>query len=158
MGVILDAALRSQHDYNLRVLVERIVAGLPGKDYLGEYLAYYYFVLGNTRYMRDPRTVELVRSPHVVARELAAGKKPSLDCDDQTALISAMALMGGGSARVVTVAFANLFHNGERQYSHVFAQAQEPITKTWVTLDPVAAGKTKEMLGRVVAAKVWPIA
>lgn len=158
MTVIGDAALSSQHDYNLRLLVERIVAGLPSKDYLGEYLAYYYFVLGNCRYMRDPRTVELVRAPNVVARELANGKKPSLDCDDMAALLAAMVLMGGGSARVVTVAFRHMFHNGDRQYSHVFAQAKEPMSGTWVTLDPVAASRTKQMLGRAVAAKIWPIA
>lgn len=158
VGVILHAALNSQRDYNLRLLVERIVAGLPSKDYLGEYLACYYFVLGNTRYMRDPRTVELVRSPHIVARELAEGKKPSIDCDDSSALLAAMVLMCGGAARVVTVAFRNMFHNGDRQYSHVFAQAKEPTSGTWVTLDPVAASGTQNMLGRVVAAKVWPIA
>lgn len=156
--MIIDAALSSQRDYNLRLFVEQIVGGLPSKDYLGEYLSYYYFVLANTRYMRDPRTVELVRAPYIVAAQLASGKKPSLDCDDQSSLLAAMVLMGGGKARIVTVAFRNMFHRGQRQFSHVFTEALEPQTNTWVTLDPVAASRTKQMLSRVVAAKVWPVA
>jgi hypothetical protein len=156
--VIIDAALSSQRDYNLRLFLEQIVAGLPGKAYLDEYLAYYYFVLGNTRYMRDPRTVELVRAPYVVARELVSGKKPSLDCDDSCALLTAMVLMGGGRARIVTVAFRHMFHHGQRQFSHVFTEALEPQTNRWIALDPVAASRTKRMLSRVVAAKVWPVA
>jgi hypothetical protein len=39
----------------------------------------------------------------------------------------------------------------------VFAQAREPRTGAWITLDPVAGDKTKEMQRRVVAAKVWPV-
>jgi hypothetical protein len=158
VSVIGEAALSSQRDYNLRLFVEHVVGGLPSKAYLDEYLALYYFVLGNTRYMRDPRTVELVRAPYVVAAELAAGKKPSLDCDDMSALLAAMILMCGGQVRVVTVAFRNMFFRGQRQFSHVFVQAREPRSGVWITLDPVAAGKTKQMLGRVKAFKFWPVA
>ena len=63
----------------------------------------------------------------------------------------------GGSARFVTVAFNNASHQGRQQYSHVFAQAQVPQTGQWITLDPVAAEKTKEMQGRIVAAAIWAI-
>ena len=51
-----------------------------------------------------------------------------------------------------------MFYKGKRQYSHVFAQAREPNTGRWITLDPVAADRTKSMLRRVKAAKVWPVA
>ena len=40
----------------------------------------------------------------------------------------------------------------------VFAQALEPRTSTWIVLDPVAADKTSEMMGRIKAAAVWPVA
>jgi transglutaminase-like putative cysteine protease len=153
-----SAALDSQQDYGVRKLTEAICGGLPSKAYADEYLALYYFVLSRTRYMRDPRTIELVRSPHVVAGTLWSGSTPSLDCDDMAALLAAMILAVGGQCRFVTVAFSNMHVRGERQYSHVFVQAREPQTGAWITLDPVAADKTKSMLRRVRAAKVWPVA
>ncbi|MDX1421556.1 MAG: transglutaminase-like domain-containing protein [Kiloniellales bacterium] len=158
MAVIRRAALTSQNDYAVRSLAEDIVGGLPSKDFLSEYLAIYYYVLSRTRYSRDPRTVELVRSPSLVAKELAAGKIPSLDCDDMAALICALILAVGGQCRIVTVAFRDMFYRGQRQYSHVFAQAREPRSGRWITLDPVAGGRTDEMHGRVVAERFWPVA
>lgn len=158
VGVITGSALDSQHEYSVRELAESIADGLPSKDYVSEALAIYYFVLGNARYMRDPRTIELVRAPVVVVRTLRAGQVPSLDCDDMAALICALLLATGSQCRVVTVAFRNIFYQGHRQYSHVFAQAREPSTGRWITLDPVAADRTKQMLARTKAAKVWPVA
>jgi hypothetical protein len=74
------------------------------------------------------------------------------------AMLGALVLAVGGNARFVTVAFRNAFYNGQRQYSHVFAQALEPRTGLWIVLDPVAAEKTNDMMGRIKAAAVWPVA
>ena len=158
VAVIKTAALDSQRHYVTRQLAEAIAGDLPSKDYLSEYLAFYYFVLAHCRYMRDPRTVELVRAPFVVAKELLGGKTPSVDCDDMGALLCALVLSAGGECRVVTVAFRNAFYKGKRQYSHVFAQAKEPYSGVWITLDPVAADRTRQMIRRVKAAKIWPVA
>ena len=136
--MIRDSALESQQDYTVRELAERIANDLPSKAYLDEYLAIYYYVLSQTRYMRDPRTVELVRAPYVVARSLKSGQRPSVDCDDMAALICALTLAVGGQSRIVTVAFADVTYKDQRQYSHVFAQAREPRSGKWITLDPVA--------------------
>lgn len=156
--VIIKGALDSQNKYELRQLAEHICAGLPSKAYLDEYLAIYYYVLANTRYMRDPRTIELVRAPFVVARELASGKVPSLDCDDMASLIAALCLAVGGRVRICTVAFRRMHYKGQLQYSHVFAQAQVPSSGQWVILDPVAADHTAQMRSRIKAIKFWPIA
>lgn len=158
VSVMRHAALASQNHLSIRQLVEEICQDLDSKDYSSEYLAIYYFCLARTRYMRDPRTVELVKSPHIVATDILAGKTPSLDCDDVAALIAALVLSVGGKPEFVTVAFRDMFHNGERQYSHVLCRAQEPRSLKFVVLDPVSAEKTNEMLRRVRAAKVWPIA
>lgn len=156
--MITQAALAAQNDYSVRELAERICHGLPSKAYLDEYLAIYYFLLSHTRYMRDPRTVELVRDPVLISKMILRGERPAVDCDDSGAEAMALTLSCGGSSRVVTVAFRHMFHNGQRQFSHVFGQAQEPESRQWVTIDPVAASNTRSMLRRVVAAKVWPIA
>lgn len=158
VSVMREAALSAQDQIIVRQLAEEICQGVASKDYGSEYLAIYYYVLGHTRYMRDPRTVELVKNPSIVATDLLAGKIPSLDCDDTSALIAALIMSMGGKAEFVTVAFRRQYYNGELQYSHVFCRAQEPRSGEYVILDTVSAEKTSEMLRRVRAAKVWAIA
>ena len=159
VDVIRRSALDSQRSYELRSLAEAICSGLPSKDYVGEYLAFHNFVWSHCRYMRDPRTVELIRSPKQIAKTLWKGAVPSLDCDDMAGLLSAFTLSAGGQTDLVTVAFRNMFYNGKRQYSHVFARARDPRTGTFIVLDPVAGSvQAPGMLSRVVAYKIWPIA
>lgn len=168
---IKRVALEAQTYYPLRLLAEDIVGRLGSKDYLSEILAVYYWVCSHTRYANDPRTVELVRSPRELLERLKqnvdalrgayAGKyawKPSVDCDDLTALLAALFMALGREVRIVTVAFKDNFYNGKRQYAHVYVQVREPRTSHWIVLDPVAAETAPEMLRRVKAAKIWPIA
>ncbi len=158
VSVIQDSALKSQDHIQVRQLTESVCEGVRSKDYLSEILAINNFVWASTRYMRDPRTVELVYAPYLVVAAISKGRTPSLDCDDLAAVIAAMLLSAGCETRVVTVAFVDQFYNGQRQFSHVFAQGREPRTGTWVTCDPVAGKNTRSMLRRVKAAKTWPIA
>lgn len=158
IDVMRKAALSSQNKLVVRQLAEEICSQIDSKDYVSEYLAIYNFILQRTRYMRDPRTVELVKAPYVVAEEILAKGRPNLDCDDLAATLGALILSIGGSVRYVTVAFGDVFHDGKRQYSHVFVQAREPRTGLWIILDPVAAERTQQMIDRVTAAAVWPVA
>lgn len=171
-------AVKAQLNYALRELAEEIVGRLPSKDYLSEIAAIHYWVLANCRYANDPRSVELVRSPaEVLARlerhvaqllEIArtgqvaeagdARWRPSLDCDDMTALLVTLLLILGREVQIMTVAFRDAFVRGQRQYSHVFVRVREPLTGQWIVLDPVAAEGAAKMLARVRAAHIWPIA
>lgn len=157
VDVMRRAALEAQFTMPVREFCEEVCSGLQSKDYLSEYLAIYHSVLQRCRYMRDPRTVELVRAPYVVARELLHGGVPCLDCDDEAAFICACVLAVGGTPRITTVAFRDMFYNGQRQYSHVYCEAFEPKSRQWIVLDPVAAERTKQMLKDVRAAKTWAV-
>lgn len=150
--------MESQRHIVVRRLAEALCAQVDSKDYTSEYLALYYGVVRLTRYMRDPRTLEFVKAPYVVCEEILKGGRPSLDCDDLSALLAALVLAVGGQCRLVTLAFRNTFYNGERQYSHVLCEALVPGTQSWLILDPVAAENTPAMRQRAVAAKVWPVA
>lgn len=156
--VMGNAILDDAKHFETRQLAETVCEGLDSKDYTSEYVALYNFVLQHTRYMRDPRRTELVRAPYIIARMIMEGRRPSVDCDDLSTFIGALVLCVGGGASLVTVAFAKMMYQGEIQYSHVFPTAQEPRTRTPIVLDPVAAEKTQQMLDRVKAARVWPIA
>jgi hypothetical protein len=158
MGVLKRAALDAQGDFTVRTLVEKVCAGVDSKDYVSEYLALYHFLLQHCRYMRDPRTWELVRSPARISADILRGDCPSLDCDDMSGLLAAWFLAVGGSTRYVTVAFKDAFYNGRRQFSHVYTQALDPRTGQWIVFDPVAAEKTGQMLQRVRAAAIWAVA
>jgi hypothetical protein len=158
VDVIRQGALDSQKEYDGRLMAEAICHDLRSKDYRSEIIAINNFVWAHTRYMRDPRTVELVQAPRKVTEQLRGGLIPQLDCDDMTTYICSLLLAVGCKCRAVTVAFSNMFHAGERQYSHVFAQGFDPVSGTWITCDPVAGVETDKMLRRVVAYKTWPIA
>lgn len=158
VAVIKRAVIDSQGKPEVRLLAEEVTKHLPSKDTVSEALAFYNLTLDRTRYMRDPRNVELVRAPWIIVKQIMAGHTPGLDCDDMVSFICGLAASSGAECRAVTVAFRNMFYKNKRQYSHVFAQVREPRTGNWMTFDPVAGEKTKEMMSRVVAAKFWPIA
>jgi hypothetical protein len=158
IAVMAKAALEDAKSFSTRRLAEAVCEQLDSKDYLSEYLALYYFLLQHTRYMRDPKRVELVRAPSLISDQIMAGHRPSLDCDDMATWLAAAIMSVGGQVEFCTVAFANLFYGGERQFSHVFLRATEPRARLRVVLDPVAAEKTPTMLRRVKAAKCWPVA
>lgn len=158
VALIKRYAIEAQRNSSVRQLAEEVVQGLGSKDFTSEILAIYYFTLSRTRYANDPRSIELVRKPSWVANKILAGSTPSLDCDDLVAFQAALLLSLGREVRAVTVAFRHAFYSGQRQYSHVYLQVKEPKSSAWITLDPVAAEKTGQMLGRVRALKIWPIA
>jgi hypothetical protein len=158
IAVMRKAVLEDASHFDTRQLAESVCEGLDSKDYTSEYTALYHFLLQRTRYMRDPRRVELVRAPYLVSRQIMAGRRPSLDCDDMATWLAAAVLAVGGRAEFMTVAFAKMFFEGQQQYSHVFTRALEPRTRCQIVLDPVAAEKTPEMLRRIKAAAAWPIA
>lgn len=156
--VMATAALEDADHFETRQLAEMVCEGIDSKDYTSEYLALTYFLLANTRYMRDPRRTELVRAPYVISRQILAGHRPSIDCDDASTWLAAADLSIGGQAEFVTVAFADQRYEGRRQYSHVLTRALEPRTHTWILQDIVAAEKTAQMVRRVKFWDSWPIA
>jgi hypothetical protein len=157
VAAVREAVARSQRVYTVRQTAEAITQGLRSKDYVSEALAIYQWVCTHTRYARDPRTIELVRAPYLVLADIAQGQTPGIDCDDMTALIAALCLTLGHRTRAVTVAPRHVFFQGERQFTHIFAQVQDPRTGQWITLDPVAR-RADRMMSSVVAMKFWPIA
>ena len=157
VALMRQYALEGQRDLSVRYLAEQAIQDIQSKDYLSEIAAIYYLLLGYFRYANDPRNVELVKRPGLLARQILDGFRPSIDCDDFITLYAAMALSVGREVRFATAAFQNAFYRGQRQYSHVYLQVREPRTTAWIVIDPVAAEDTGTMLRRIRAVKYWPV-
>jgi len=137
---------QAQYDHRLREFVEREIAGdLFPHDYLSEYAAILNWVRSNVRYMRDPRTVEQVKTA-AAALETRTG-----DCDDMSVLIGALVGLVGGQVRLVAggLSDAGRTPSGRPVLSHVWLEAYDPTSKSWVVLDPVPGRKVHQMLGRM---------
>lgn len=157
VDVMRRAVLESQNKLILRQFCEGLCKELDSKDYLSEALAVYYCMLQRCRYMRDPRTVEYVRAPYIVAEQLLSGQIPQLDCDDMGTFGAGCMTAMGAQCRFVTAAFSDIFIEGRRQYSHVWYDVFEPRSQSWIIIDPVAAERTAKMAREIRAIKYWEI-
>jgi len=137
---------QGQYDYRIRELVEReIVAQLFPHDYLSEYAAILNWVRTHIRYSRDPRTIEQLKTPAVVL-ETRTG-----DCDCLSSLIGTMVGLVGGQVRLVAGGLGGRAKtaSGRPVYSHVWLEAYDPTSQSWVVLDPVPGRKVDQMLRRM---------
>ena len=139
------------HSPQVRGTAESITRSLYGKDYLSELAALYYWTCDprNTRYMRDPARVELVKDPTVA---ISTGQ---IDCDEYKTLLHSMAsarqatyLAGlSSTAGNVETDTALAGYGNEPVLSHTFARAKDPRgSNRWVIMDPVAGPLTGRML------------
>jgi len=139
MAAMSKLAREAQFDVAIRALTERVVKGLISHDYLSEYAAILCWIRTNIRYIRDPVTIEQVKTPRAVIETEAA------DCDEMGTLAAAMVGTIGGRSRFVAATF-----NSSKPLTHVWAEAFDPASKAWVILDPVPGRRVGEMVGRIV--------
>ena len=139
---------QGQLDQQMMSLAQKIVKGLFPHDYLSEYVALLNWVRTNIRYVRDPRTIEQVKSARAVV-ETSTG-----DCDCMCTLLGTLIGHIGGQVRYVAGAFKA--GRGGPVLSHVWAEAFDPGSKTWVVLDPVPGRRVGKMLNKLVHAVVIP--
>lgn len=71
------------------------------------------------------------------------------NCDEFATAIAACCLSVGARAQFVTVGFQPRRPGQPKIHTHVFCRAQDPRTKVWWVLDPVAGRRTAQMLQRV---------
>ena len=137
---------QGQYDQRIRELVEReVIPQVFPHDYLSEYVACLNWVRANVRYTRDPRSIEQLKTPAVVLETRSA------DCDDMAILLGAMVGQIGAGVRLCAGGFkgAPLSGDGGPILSHVWLEAYDPSSKSWVVLDPVPGRKVHQMLGKL---------
>lgn len=145
---MVQGALQGERSIKFRRHTEQIINNLRPKDYTSEIIAISRWWGNAGRYTRDPLHVELIRSPDRLLNDALAGRA-ALDCDDLALAIATSCLTIGARAQFVTVGFKPRLPGQPKIHTHVFARAQDPKSKVWWVLDPVAGRKTGSMLQRV---------
>lgn len=145
---MVGAALEGERSLKVRRHVEQIVGHIRPKDYSSEIIAICKWWGNAGRYTRDPLHVEMLRTPERLIDDALAGKL-SADCDEFATAIAACCLSVGARAQFVTVGFQPRRPGQPKIHTHVFCRAQDPRTKVWWVLDPVAGRRTAQMLQRV---------
>lgn len=145
---MISTALESERSLKVRRHTEQIVGNIRPKDYSSEIIAICKWWGNAGRYTRDPLHVEMLRTPERLIDDAMAGKLAA-DCDEFATAIAACCLAVGSRAQFVTVGFQPRLPGQPKIHTHVFCRAQDPRTKVWWVLDPVAGRRTAQMLKRV---------
>lgn len=145
---MVHGALVGERSIPLRRHTEQIIGLVRPKDYSSEYIAICRWWGNAGRYTRDPQHVEMLRDVDRLIHDSLAGKL-ACDCDEFALAIAACCLSIGGRVQFVTVGFQPPRRGQPKIHTHVFTRAQDPRTKTWWVLDPVAGRRTANMLKKV---------
>lgn len=141
-------SLVGERSIPVRRHTEQIIANIRPKDYSSEIVAISRWWGNAGRYTRDPVHVEMLRDPDRLVMDALAGKL-SCDCDEFALAIASSCLTIGAPVQFVTVGFRPRLPGQPKIHTHVFCRAQDPRTKQWWVLDPVAGRRVGQMLRRV---------
>lgn len=142
-----------EQSFVVRQYAESIVRQIAPKDYLSEILAIHAWTTSPVfRYTNDALHVEQVKSPLRILNEVAQTGRSLVDCDDIATLVAALALTLGRKCEFAVVGFG-----ASDSYTHVFTRIQEPKSREWIIVDPVAGTRDAEMASRVSHFKFYDI-
>jgi hypothetical protein len=153
---MVQSAMTGERSISVRRHTEQIIHNLRPKDYSSEIVAICKWWGNAGRYTRDPLHVEMLRTPDRLIADALAGRL-ACDCDEFATAIATSCLTVGARAQYVTVGFKRRLPGQPKSHTHVFARAQDPRTKQWWVLDPVAGRRTAQMLKRVKQYTVFEI-
>lgn len=153
---MVRAGLGGERSIPVRRHTEQIVGNLRPKDYSSEIIAICRWWTNAGRYTRDPLHVEMLRSPERLIADAADGRLAA-DCDEFALAIATGCLVIGAPTQFVTVGFRPRLVGQPKVHTHVFCRAQDPRTKVWWVLDPVAGRRVSQMLKRVKQYTIYEV-
>ena len=148
VATMVRLAKEGERSIPVRRHTEQIVSNIRPKDYASEIVAICRWWGNAIRYTRDPLHVEMLRSPDRLLKDALAGRLTA-DCDEAALAIGTSCLTIGAPVQFVTVGFKSRLPGQPKVHTHVFCRAQDPRTKVWWVLDPVAGRRVNGMLKRV---------
>lgn len=153
---MVAGALQGEKSINFRRHTEQIINNVRPKDYTSEIIAICRWWGNAARYTRDPLHVEYIQSPDRLLNDALQGRLLA-DCDDIALAIATSCMTIGAPAQFVTVGFKPRLPGRQKVHTHVFCRAQDPRSKIWWVLDPVAGRRTGSMLRRVKDYSIFDI-
>lgn len=147
---------QGERSISVRRHTEQIINNVRPKDYTSEIIAIKNWWGNAMRYTRDPLHVEMLRTPERLIADAGVGGLCG-DCDEYSLAIGSACLTIGARAQFVTVGFDVPMWGMAPVFTHVFCRAQDPRSKVWWVLDPVAGRRTAQMLSRVKVSKVFEV-
>jgi transglutaminase-like putative cysteine protease len=122
---------------SVRLRAELLTSGLPARDEYSEVNAVFSWVLRHYRYLRDPRGLELVKSPEVSDKEISERGAFQGDCDDVAAYLAALLSAIGYRVKLVVMSVPNR----DGAFRHIYIKVFLPKQKRWLPLEATAPQK-----------------
>ncbi|MDP1694752.1 MAG: transglutaminase-like domain-containing protein [Candidatus Woesearchaeota archaeon] len=126
--------ISSSSNWQVRQATAKIIEGLPWRDENAELRTIYQWVQENTRYVKDPHTLETLITPPTILNDIQLGNKPQMDCDDYSMLLASMYRSIGYP---ISLRVASYHPSG--QFGHVYILVK--TRGTWIPVDGIAYGK-----------------
>jgi hypothetical protein len=146
-------SLQGERSVPVRRFTEQIINNVRPKDYTSEVVAIGKWWGNAGRYTRDPLHIEMLRDVPTLINDALAGRL-ACDCDEFAEAIATCCMTIGARCQFVTVGFTPRLVGEPPVYTHVWTRAQDPRSKVWWVLDPVAGRRTSDMLRRI---KQWAV-
>jgi len=121
----------------VRAQAELITMGLPERDELAEANSVYDWVVRHYRFLKDPRGIEMVKSPEISLKEIAQYGMFQGDCDDVSALLAALLAAIGYKTMLVVISVPGK----GAEYRHIFPRVYLPKRGVWLTLEATCRKK-----------------
>ncbi|HXT00353.1 MAG TPA: transglutaminase-like domain-containing protein [Elusimicrobiota bacterium] len=134
VNAMVTAVKWSLQHYDLRARAELLIASCQERDELCEVRSIFKWVLAHFRYVRDPRFLEMFKSPEIVDQEISARGQFQGDCDDVSGYLAALLLSIGYPVKFVVI---NVVGQGD-DFRHIYMKVYLPRSKGWMALEATA--------------------
>jgi hypothetical protein len=128
---MVQAVKWSTQKYDLRKRAEVIIASCHERDERCEVGSIFTWVLRHFHYVRDPRFLELFKSPEVVDQEINERGRFIGDCDDVAGYLAGLLSSIGYACSFVVISIPG--HGDD--YRHVYLRVFLPRARRWAALE-----------------------
>jgi transglutaminase-like putative cysteine protease len=152
LTIIRDLIMQSRHDGLTGDVAHRITYTYT--DDASRISAVYYWVRDNMRFVPDSGADDVFVSSHrQIGRIMHTGEGYG-DCDDYTILTGSLLHNIGIPIRPVVV---SAVHEGSGDWNHVYIEALDRGSGTWVILDPVRKNRGIGRTSPYTKRRVYPV-
>ena len=123
-------------DPQVRELAEKITSWTEQHNTRQQAKAIFDWVRSHTRYVRDPVSTELLRTPDVIIQGIVRDGFAALDCDDYVVFLGALLASLGIPVRAKKIGFSPVAGTYQHIYIEVKAANGFDQRDDWVPLDP----------------------